>query len=141
VVFDGALYGRDHIAHHQIAVDQRVILRPVHCADIVLEVLCALRQVGEVLVRQVDHPLAHVLLRQFDEEGSEAIAHAARPRVQQKPDVLVSIKADLDEMVPGTQSTQVLDPLNMVQLGVLLDDRVVRRLHRGPLVHMMRGGV
>ena len=29
--FSRALHSRDHIAHHQIAVGERVVLRPVHC--------------------------------------------------------------------------------------------------------------
>src|SRR5205823_6820858 len=27
------LYRRDHVLHHQLAICQRVVLRPVHCAD------------------------------------------------------------------------------------------------------------
>jgi hypothetical protein len=49
----------------------------VHRADVVLEVLRALRQLREVLIRQVDHPLAHVILRQLDEKRAEAIANAS----------------------------------------------------------------
>src|SRR5579883_2141974 len=67
----------DQVAHHQIAIGQGVVLRPVHRADVVLEVLRALRQVGEILVRQIDHPLTHVVLRQLDEKRAEAIAHAS----------------------------------------------------------------
>src|SRR5579864_5685487 len=44
--FSRSLYRPDHIAHHQIAVGQCIILCPVHCADVVLEVLRALRQVS-----------------------------------------------------------------------------------------------
>ena len=46
-------------------------------ADVVLEVLRALPQVREVLVLQIDHPLAHVVRRRLDEKRAEAIAHAA----------------------------------------------------------------
>src|SRR5258708_18092527 len=59
--FFRALERRDHVSHHKLAVGQRVVLRPVHRADVVLEVLRALRQVGEVLIRQVDHPPADVV--------------------------------------------------------------------------------
>ncbi len=112
------------LLHHQFAVGQRIVLRPVHRADVVLEVLRALRQVREVLVRQVDHPLAHVVLCQLDEKGAEAIAHATRSRVQQEPDVLVLIEADLDEMVPRAQRPEVIDALHMIQLRILVDDRL-----------------
>jgi hypothetical protein len=52
------------------------LLRPMHRVDVVLEVLCPLGQVSEVLVRQVDHPVAHIVLRQLDEKRAETI----RPR-------------------------------------------------------------
>src|SRR5271166_5047352 len=42
--FSRAPHRRDYVAHHQLAVGQRVVLRPVHCTDIVVEVLRALRQ-------------------------------------------------------------------------------------------------
>jgi FtsP/CotA-like multicopper oxidase with cupredoxin domain len=121
--FSRALHRRDHVLHHQIAIGQRVVLRPVHRADVVLEVLCALRQVREVLVRQVDHPLAHVVLCQLDEEGAEAIAYAARSRVQQEPDVLAFVEADLDEVVSCAKRPEVIHSLHMVQLGIFVDDR------------------
>jgi hypothetical protein len=71
--FSRVLHRRDHVAHHQLAVGERIVLRPVDRADVVLKVLRALRQVREVLVRQVDHPLAHVVLRQLDEKRAEAL--------------------------------------------------------------------
>jgi hypothetical protein len=46
--FSRTLHRRDQVAHHQLTVGQCIVLRPVHGADVVLEVLCALRQVGEV---------------------------------------------------------------------------------------------
>src|SRR5580700_4409743 len=139
--FSRAMHCRDQVTHHQLAVGQRVVLRPVHCADVVLEVLRALRQVCEVLVRQVDHPLAHVVLCQLDEEGAEAIAHAARSRVQQEPDVLVLIEADFDEMVPRSKRPEVIDALNMVQLRILVDDRLIQMLHLRPHSRVMRRGI
>src|ERR1051326_296294 len=124
--FSRALYRRDHIPHHQIAVRQGVVLRPVHRADVVLEVLRALWQVGKILVRQVDHPLAHILLRQLNEKRAKAIAYATRSRMQQEPNVLALIETDLDEVVPRTQRSQVINALHMVQLGILVDNRLVR---------------
>src|SRR5581483_12475648 len=63
----------DDVADHQVTVRKRVVLSPVHRANIVLEVLRALRQVREILVWQVDHPLAHIILRQLDEKRAEAV--------------------------------------------------------------------
>src|SRR5260221_5196366 len=73
--FSRALHRRDQVTHHQLAVGQSVVLRPVHGADAVLEVLRALRRVREILVGQVDHPLAHVVFRQLNEKRAEAITH------------------------------------------------------------------
>ena len=44
-------------------------------------------------------------------------------------------------MVPGAERSQVIDALRMVQLGILLDDRLVCRLHLCPHVEMRRRSV
>ena len=61
--------------------------------------------------------------------------------MQQEPDVLVFIKADLDEVVPGAKRSQVIHPLRMIQLGILLDDRLICGLHLRPHIEVMRRSI
>ncbi len=61
--------------------------------------------------------------------------------MQQEPDVLVFIEADLDEVVPCAKRPQVIHSLHVVQLGILHDDRLVGWLHFCPHVEVMRWGV
>src|SRR5262249_62190918 len=63
-------------AHHELAVEARVVLRPRDCLDVVVEVLRSLGQIREILVGQVDEPAPHVLLRELDEVASDAVADA-----------------------------------------------------------------
>jgi hypothetical protein len=57
---------------------------PMHRADVVLEVLRALRQVRKVLVWQVDHPLAHIVLSQLNEKrvGGEVRPPISYPKAR-----------------------------------------------------------
>ena len=63
--------------HHQLAVEAGIELRPADRAHISGEMLGALRQIGKILVRQIDKPAAHLLLRELDEIGPELVADAA----------------------------------------------------------------
>ena len=85
--------------------------------------------------------MAHVILRQLDEKRAEPIPYASRARVQQEPDVLVLIEADLDEVVPGAERPEMIHPLRVIQLGILVDDHAVGRLKLRPYLEMMGGGV
>jgi hypothetical protein len=64
-----------------------MVLLPLHCAD-----------VCEILVRQVDHPLEHVVLVPFDEKRAAAIAHTTQSLVQQEPGVFVFLVANFDQV-------------------------------------------
>ena len=43
----------EHQVHHLLAVGARVVLRPAHRLDVVVEVLRALGEVSEIAVRQL----------------------------------------------------------------------------------------
>lgn len=98
-LLDHAAYGVDQVLHHDFAVDARELLGPADRLDVVIVVLGAFFEVGQVLVRQVDHVAPHVLPRQLDEMGADRIAHAARAGMQHQPDEVFLVQANLDEMV------------------------------------------
>src|SRR5260370_10281161 len=66
----------DDVCHHQLAIRESKVLRPLHCKAVVVEVLGALGQVGQVLIGKIDHPLAHVFLGKLNERRADAVAHA-----------------------------------------------------------------
>jgi hypothetical protein len=70
----------EHRAHHQLAVRERIALRPLDRLDVVVEVLAALAQIGEIGVGQVDARALHVLARERDEIAADPVADAARSR-------------------------------------------------------------
>eukprot|EP00754_Rhynchopus_humris_P044062 Rhum_TRINITY_DN3760_c0_g1::Rhum_TRINITY_DN3760_c0_g1_i1::g.11956::m.11956 len=98
----------EHGLHHELAVLLRVLLRPADGFDVVVEVVAAFADVGEVLVGEVAEVLAHVLLRKLDEREADCVAHAARPRVQHKPHLVVLVEVHLQEVVARPQRPQVV---------------------------------
>ncbi|KFB71366.1 MAG: hypothetical protein AW09_003497 [Candidatus Accumulibacter phosphatis] len=74
---DYATRSGNHILHHQQTVAPRKILCPTDGFDVIIEVLAALCEVGEVTIRQLGDVLLHVLLCQPDEVVTDGIADAA----------------------------------------------------------------
>ena len=111
-----------HMPHHDLAVDARVTLRPVHREHVVGVVLAAFRQIRQVLVRQIDHPAAHLLLRQGDEVRADGVADAARAGVQHEPDALRLVETDLDEVIARAERTEVLEVVGLLQSRMALAD-------------------
>ncbi len=98
---------RYHILHHQLAVTAGEFLRPMHGLHVVIEMFRALREVRQVLIRQVDVEFFHVLLHQFDKVRADAVTHPARTGMQHKPHVLAFIQAHFDEVVVCPQRPQM----------------------------------
>src|SRR5258706_31088 len=100
--------------------------------------LGALRQVGKVLVRQVDEPAAHLLLGQLDEVGPELVADAARAGVQHHPEPVRLVEAKLDEVVAGAERAEVAERARVSGLRVLLEDVRVTLRELAPAGHRRR---
>src|SRR6266581_2520882 len=49
--FAGSANGADDLLHHQVTIEACKILRPFHRFDVIVEVLGAFREIGEILVR------------------------------------------------------------------------------------------
>src|SRR6266851_1071427 len=111
--------------HHRLAVHHGEALRPADGFDIVFEILLALRQVSEILVRQIDEPAPHMLLGALDEIAADGVADAARARMQHHPHPLLGVEAHLDEMVAGPERAEMVRrPLaGTLQLRMLADDQ------------------
>ena len=97
--FPGSLERADKVLHHERAVGHREVLRPMNRFDVIVKVVGPFRQIGQILVRKVDHPFAHILPRQFDEKSSDPISHAPRSTMQHEPNAVVRIEANFDEVV------------------------------------------
>src|SRR6266851_5856778 len=110
--------------HHHLALHHGEALRPADGFEIVFEILLALRQISEVLVRQIDEPTPHMLLGALDEIAADGVADAARARMQHHPHPLLGIEADLDEMVAGTERAEMVRRpfAGALQLRVLADN-------------------
>ena len=79
----------------------------------------ALLEVGQIPVRQILDMLTHILARQIDEEGPDAVADATRAAVQHEPHVIALIQAYFDEVIAGAQRAQMIDVVAAVQVGIL----------------------
>src|SRR5215472_15201798 len=88
-----------HAAHHLLAVEQRELLRPAQVADVLLELRGVLTQVGKVRIGQLNVPLLGDRLGGPDVLIGQLVPDAARPRVQERPDPVGLVHADLDEVV------------------------------------------
>ncbi len=93
--------------HHDPAIFGGIILCPLHCLDVVVEVLGSLHQVGKITIGQVDEVALHVLTRQLDVCLTDEVPDTARTGVEHYPDGLLGVQADLDKVISATQSAQL----------------------------------
>ena len=107
-----------HQIEHAFTVLHGVLLRPVHGFDVIGKMLAAFRKVGEIPVRQLDHPALHILARQFDEVAGQGIADAATPGMQHHPDLIGGIQTDFDEVVSTTQRAHLVHPFRELAEGL-----------------------
>lgn len=92
-----------HMVHHDLAICEGVLLRPVDRRDVIVEEVRAFGQVSEILVRKMDKPAFHFLLGLLDVIGPDTRTDAAAAGVQHDPDAIRLVETDLDEVVPGTE--------------------------------------
>ena len=97
----------DDPIHHLLTVEQGVLLRPPHLADVRPELVRALGEVGEVLVRQGDPPLLAQLARHRDVVLGDLVADAPRPGVQEQPHPVLLVEGHLDEVVAGPERAEL----------------------------------
>src|SRR5580658_9942901 len=99
---------REHyILHHDFAILPCKVLRPLDRLDVVVEVFGAFWEVSKILIGKVNHPGPHILLRKFYEVRADRIPHAARTAVKHEPHRVRLIETYLDEVIAGTERSQV----------------------------------
>ena len=108
---EGAQVGYGGV-HHELAVGEGVALGPLHHLDVLLEGGAA--QGGEVAVFELCGVL---LLCAAYEGGGDVVAYAARAGVEDDPDALVLVEADLDEVVAGAEGAQLAQCPVLVEAG------------------------
>ena len=104
------------------------MLRPPEIPDVVPELMGPLDQVGEVRVGQRDRPLRGQPAGDLDVLHGEPVPDAAGAGVQEQPDPVLLVEADLDEVVARAEGAQLEppvrgDPLGAVDARVLLKGR------------------
>ena len=101
-----ALSSLEHAVHHLVAIEARELLRPVQVANVIVELLGALGEVGEVAVGQRDVLLPANLLRAANVVIADPVADAARAGVQREPDGVVFVETNLDEMIAAAERAE-----------------------------------
>src|SRR5699024_4425759 len=104
----------DEAVHHLLAVGQGEGLRPVQLGDVLIQCRGALPQVGVVAVRQLDACLGALLLGDADVLLGDLVAHSAGAGVQEAPDPVQLVDAQLNEVVAAAQGAELLAPLRGV---------------------------
>lgn len=123
---------RSHdMCHHDGTISHRESLRPVHGLHVVTEMLGTLGQVSQVLIRQVDVPLPHIVLGQLNKVATDAVTHTTRSAMQHEPHSILFIQTHFHEVVAGTQRTQMLNMVRLRHLRVLLSNpgKLVTAIH------------
>src|SRR5699024_8456252 len=92
---------------HEITVQRRVILCPQQIRDVVIEFRGALEEIGEIRIFQFQFHAAGDVLRLGDMALGEAIADSTGAGMQNEPDRLRAVEADLDEMIPAPERAEL----------------------------------
>ena len=98
-------------AHHGMARAHRILLGPQHVGDVLGELRGAFDEIGEVRVGQVDEVRLHECLGTVDVDVGENVPDAARTGMQDDPHRVGLIEAHLDEVVAGTERTELVSGL------------------------------
>ena len=107
-------------------------LREAYGRDVVVERRRAFLQVGEVGIGELRAGTAHLLLGALDEVRADAVSEPARSRMQQHPERVALVEADLDEVVPGAERPELLAGEPARDFGMPLDDPLPLVFHRAP---------
>lgn len=71
--------------------------------------------------------LLHILLRQRNKNVADGIPHTTRAAVQHHPDALLLIQTHLNEVVTGSQCSQMLMVIGFQQRGILVSQALKAR--------------
>jgi hypothetical protein len=108
----------DDAIHHLLTVEQGEVLRPAQLADVGVELIGSLHEVGQVTVGQRDPVALGELGRDLDVSLGDLVTDAPGAGVKEQPDGIVLVQAHLDEVVPGAQRSQLVGPVLGVVAGV-----------------------
>src|SRR5688572_27352850 len=112
----------ENVLHHRATILRRVVLRPLHGLDVVVEVLRSLDQVSQVAVRQVDGVATHILTRELDERLTNDVADSTRTGMQHYPHRLLGIETDLDEVISTPERSELILRALLLHSRILLRD-------------------
>ena len=90
--------------HHLIAVQPCKPLRPSKFPQVSIEGLGPLTQVRVILFCKLDTRFCDFSRRDLNVLLRDLVPHPSRTRVQETPDIIVTIQAQLDEVVATTQA-------------------------------------
>src|SRR6266581_990079 len=94
-----AAQGAEDELQYFAPVGKRVVLRPTHRLDVVVEEFRAFAEPGEIAVGKVDVALLRLPARRGYEIPADAVADAAAARVQHHPQMPALVEAQLDEVI------------------------------------------
>src|SRR5262245_40968930 len=133
----------EHEVHHFLSVGARVVLRPADRLDVVVEMPCTFREIGEIPIRKLNPVSLGILLRQLDEVRADRIADAAAARMQHDPDAVRLVEADLDEVVAAAERAELVRPagalaFSFLDAGMFIEDPIEALLKppRGVVSHI-----
>ena len=109
-------------AHHFVAVEPRILLRPIYGGHVIHKMLTAFGEVGEVFVGQVVNVFAHIFFRKCDKVTANRIADATTARVKHDPHIFIFIDAHFNKVIAAAERAQLLGPGGA---------RLVEHLHHG----------
>ena len=109
-----------HAGHHDLPVLSGKILRPFHRFNVVVVVPTPFLEIRQVSVRQIRDMLLHILLRQRDKDVADGIPHTTRTTVQHHPDALLLIQTHFNEVITGSQRSEMLIVIGFQQRGILV---------------------
>ena len=82
-------------------------------------------EISQVVVRKTGIEPLHVILRLFDEVVANTVPDAARSAVQHDPHLVGFIQAELDEVIPGTECTEMVHAVGSSQGTMFIHQSLV----------------
>jgi len=101
----------DHQLHHLGAIDARVSPAPVRRVDVIVEVLRALGEVGEVAIGQLELRALGVPFGQSMKLRADGVANTAAPECRHHPRAALLVQADLDEVIAAAERAELVTQL------------------------------
>src|ERR1700676_400498 len=98
----------ERVLHHDLAVGASVVLGPTHRFHVGVERRRVFGEVSQVAIGDRHAGALELLVRAFDVERADAVAHAARAGVQDEPNVARFVEAELAEVVAAAHRAELL---------------------------------